>query len=811
MPMPGSGSLNEGFREGIFFAPPKDASGAVIQPVVLNSERILGKHPYVLSEEIQANPDKYTVEQLEQIKAELKAIVEGHPSTTPEDREAARQITKTIQDIIDARPKTLPTSEKGTGTHRDFFIKVMGISPEIYERMKAKERVAALFDFLEIQVLEAKSGDKIYLGKGFSFFTMEIEIEKGLTTTFFKVAQSLQSIDAEHSELAGAFIGDMVAINKMLGGCAAMEDIQDSVDALETHLSTPSTKMNTSDWMRTPKFGKEYAGSDAFRYKFLRGQQLFDYLCSPEYMDVETEKGQVIRGFAVRSKYTGPQTSPDFILARYAVRRALSQHYDKKAELDAAFALPDVERRRVEVKKILERDIEARKTSGEWNKLPTGTDLDPKDRIDITFTESVCINHAEFTGLLASWDAGRIDTAHRGPHGLPIVANLEGSAATLKTGMLENTAAYRKKLKTEGSGRGVPGSNYSLELITRTLLPDHEYLYLKNGKSLLGMTVRGAFRQAKDVDELESWFDTSLEFRQGKGADVDTAAACKEAFIFYKYYTEGIGVDFKDLKKPVPFSEGFELEFDVGVAEKLMGISSHVEYWIWRDNVVHLARIDQKFKDFEEWRRFKAFENEYAASTNRAAVIVKYGADGNRYKEIFKQIHFFPSPEYRLIEGWSKGNPAEEGFKYFTRSAERAFTRIFAIDQKAAQEGRYGYFLQELFSQPHADWLNLMKKLVLGTLIIGQIELKRSNLGMDSDDVDAFYQMLSYDIWKHETERLIVFINKTLNQIDGEKEYSGIGIFTAKEIKMMLKDANVPDTLLRRVDTFVKRVQQKSN
>jgi len=323
---PGSGL--SGFERGRYFDAPKDAGGNVIQPTALNEIKLDGQHPYVAVDLWE----QYSLDRLREKESFIREALillnaaKSHPKITPEDLAAIEQLSKRITDII-AR---LPEKEKGTDTIKKYLLRRKSIDQVTYERLTTTEAGARaiarmLIDEMHVQIGIIQDSDKIYINSDIA--SWKFEIQSGLETDLKSLGESLQSLSPSHEKIGEQFLTDLFAISKLTKLCNGLESTQKNAKGTAEYLD--SIKVHLTDGQKKRIIaiaGKEYCEKDG-RYLAQDVHDalvMYEALCAPEIMTIETEDGTIIHGYPVKTKYNAfPQSIASNIEIRYAIRRAI--------------------------------------------------------------------------------------------------------------------------------------------------------------------------------------------------------------------------------------------------------------------------------------------------------------------------------------------------------------------------------------------------------------------------------------------------------------------------------------------------------
>lgn len=822
---------------------------------------VLGNHPYVIIGEWETNPSSRDKVKMEKMKAQLELWDEFDPRVDDDGmvaREAIKQLLLRLDKLL---PQT-KEAKQGTDTVRRFLIDVRGFEQSRVEQMVstpegAKEIARILFDEMINQVQIIQDSDKIYIGADISEW--KFDIKPGESTTLKALGESLKSFGPNHEAVGNEFLTDLFAVRKLFILTAGLEAVQKIAKTTAEYLD--QVKIHLTDGQRKrilAVMGKEYAddGERSFAQDIHHTLVMYEALCAPTITTVETKEtheageSSVIRNYKVRSKYGPfPQSISNNIKARYAIRRALFAIHSPTnplgAQLRTVLANEDITAKRTELKTLLEREIESSSPAGDLDNKFRGLE-DPGlpqtqsqekfntfESKQVWFAELMAMNYLEGNVFSAEYDAGQIkkigDTPVLGKHGYPVIDRFGGCAATYKFAVVANAKAGMDKYAIEGEAeRGDPGPPIIRNILVSTLLPLDEYLIIEElprpRNKLRAGTLREAIFNAKDASEMEKAFASSVISLTN--ADEQVTGAVHEGWSFWQMFVKGMEIKFASIVHVAPWSEGLELEVDPSVEQKLKSVSSGIEYWLFRDNLKLTTyikgSIQREFEDSNvDWKRefqkYRAFETKVQTARNAGETTVAinaiistlgYSADlVSKYKHLYNKFNRSPFRDAEFAEGWIKGKPGHDD-EYYARFWHRFFTRIFGIDKEEAKRGAYGKFVKELFSVEHQDWIRTTKKLVLGLLIIGQIQLNKEAANITPNDVTAIKAALNFDSWKHGRNRLSIKILRKIRNIKEEADFTGVGLFDQNEINAIIEDAGVPHGIFVQAEEAWKRVQQ---
>jgi len=760
----------------------------------------------------------------------------------------------------------------GTQTIIDYLTRRKNISPQKTEellraktpeeRKRGAQIVAGiLFNEMKTQLGIVQDSDIIWMHADIS--SWGFEIAPGENTTLKALGESLQSYGTEYDDVGVNFLTDLFAISKLINLCGGMEGVQKNAESAAKYLDDMKIHLRDSQIRRIltqiernyPRENERGEKERFFSEDFVAAFQIYEALSAPTVMDVKTEDGTIIKNYRVRSKYSPvPLSFGGNIGTRYAVRRAITALHARAGEplfgygsgLRDALGVVGVGRLKSEkiqkLKGILIADIEANSNALETYESRAGsTQKEKQDRERAGwFAELMVMQWLEGRGYTAEYDAGDVERDESGepkiyPDGFARVNRFGGSAATYKLTQAAVANSAMMKYQSEGDyTRGDPGPPCTQKILNAPFFAFDDYLYVEDlgdGSSMFGGTLREAVMAAPEIYILEKALNSQKTVVNFQNAHETVMGAIHEGYAFWQMLVKGLGVKFAKMVHVVPGTEGLMLEIDATIEQKLKGLSSGIEYWLFRDNMKELGKlkdvIEKKFPG-EEWKillqEYRVFESRIKnelqrrpmnkSEMNAFADGLGYTADKTaKFKDLYKKLNRIPTRGMRRqIEGWSKGTPGVND-ENFVRAAERVFNGVFGIDIPSARKGMYGEFIKEVVtgndpSNPDKlDWYRAIKQLVLGLSILGTIQLNKEASNIEPNDVLALKASLSIDFHEFQSNMLTVKALRFVRGIEGHEEFVGVGLFEQRHVNALIRNAQIPRGVFVQAEEIWKNIK----
>lgn len=865
-------SLGGMMREQTVFAPPRDATthqeirSPKIDRLLFTEGGVQGVHLYDAIEIWEDLLHDNKVAELRQrrlaILSALKMLspVLTDPHADPNDLAAATNLVprlETLRTAVEGNAEVV----KGTDTIKAYLEKRLHLlEPErirlLTTEQGAKDLANLLLKELYTQVAGIQASNKIYLGADIANYPFEIQT--GDNTTFKALAESMQSIGGRHEAIAIEFITDVFALTKVAKLTAGMEGHQKDAKGMATYLDNVAVHLTDTERRRLLAVGgKEYRSTPNDRHFAMDIHDalvIYDAVSAPRFEDVimpgsDEHSSMLVHNYPIKAKNSPvPQSLSGNLKTRAAVRKAMEflrnpADMSQDAQvLRQCFNQPDTAQRKRMLKKFFTdgyRDTQNNEIKGYIDRHASPDTWNLKGAPDgAWFAELFAMNYMEGNLWTAFYDAGQVQKDAEGhdirQNGKLIVDRFGGASATFKFTAVTDAMSAMAKYSVPGvAERGDPGPPIIRNILLTPLLPLDEYLRVSSSTDKLhGMTLRQAIVNSPSAQALEGIINSPESLESLSGADETAAGAVHEGWSFWEMFVRGMGIKFADIVTVTPFEEGLEVRVDPSIEQKLKGVSSGIEYWLYRDNMELLGymknallKVNPNARRWtDELDRYRRFEQViFNAATNNGgnmqnsvtnAITGFQTANGMspeqilEYRNIYRKMNKQTSPDFQLKEGWYKGEPGKDD-QYYSRVAERAFTRIYSIDLAQAQAGTYGLFIQEIFKQGNTiDWLRVMKKVTIGLLIIGQIQLNKEAAHIKPDDLLGLRMMLNKDFWIHEEHRFTTKLSRAINGIVSHQDFTGVGLFEPAEINALIKDAGIPDSVFTRVRFAWERIQQ---